>query len=102
MIHFKITHIVVLFLVLIYFHFFPTRLQLFHFIISSLKSGRSSLLLDLIVGLLYQVISLQVYKVQETLYSFYQTPVYFPMTLTFLSSSHLNLILVTVSLIRIT
>ncbi|GLT53719.1 hypothetical protein SLA2020_269720 [Shorea laevis] len=32
---------------------------LFHFIISSLKSGRSSCLLDVIVGLLYPVISLQ-------------------------------------------
>ncbi|RVX14579.1 Proteasome activator subunit 4 [Vitis vinifera] len=32
---------------------------LFHFIISSLKSGRSSYLLDVIVGLLYPVISLQ-------------------------------------------
>ncbi|XP_039119734.1 proteasome activator subunit 4 isoform X1 [Dioscorea cayenensis subsp. rotundata] len=32
---------------------------LFHFIISSLKSGRSSYLLDIIVGLLYPVISLQ-------------------------------------------
>ncbi|KAG9159869.1 hypothetical protein Leryth_007864 [Lithospermum erythrorhizon] len=32
---------------------------LFHFIISSLKSGRSSALLDVIVGLLYPVISLQ-------------------------------------------
>ncbi|XP_062168697.1 proteasome activator subunit 4-like isoform X2 [Alnus glutinosa] len=32
---------------------------LFHFIISSLKSGRSSFLLDVIVGLLYPVISLQ-------------------------------------------
>lgn len=32
---------------------------LFHFIISSLKSGRSSVLLDVIVGLLYPVISLQ-------------------------------------------
>ncbi|XP_059662328.1 proteasome activator subunit 4 isoform X2 [Cornus florida] len=32
---------------------------LFHFIISSLKSGRSSCLLDIIVGLLYPVISLQ-------------------------------------------
>lgn len=34
--------------------------QLFHFIISSLKSGRSSALLDVIVELLYPVISLQV------------------------------------------
>ncbi|XP_022716634.1 proteasome activator subunit 4 isoform X14 [Durio zibethinus] len=33
---------------------------LFHFIISTLKSGRSSYLLDVIVGLLYPVISLQV------------------------------------------
>ncbi|KAI0501736.1 hypothetical protein KFK09_016681 [Dendrobium nobile] len=33
--------------------------MLFHFIISSLKSGRSSYLLDVIVGLLYSVISLQ-------------------------------------------
>ncbi|XP_022716627.1 proteasome activator subunit 4 isoform X9 [Durio zibethinus] len=33
--------------------------QLFHFIISTLKSGRSSYLLDVIVGLLYPVISLQ-------------------------------------------
>ncbi|GKV36472.1 hypothetical protein SLEP1_g44600 [Rubroshorea leprosula] len=32
---------------------------LFHFIISALKSGRSSYLLDVIVGLLYPVISLQ-------------------------------------------
>ncbi|KAK9268815.1 hypothetical protein L1049_000579 [Liquidambar formosana] len=32
---------------------------LFHFIISSLKSGRSSYLMDIIVGLLYPVISLQ-------------------------------------------
>ncbi|KAG0468971.1 hypothetical protein HPP92_018299 [Vanilla planifolia] len=32
---------------------------LFHSIISSLKSGRSSLLLDIVVGLLYPVISLQ-------------------------------------------
>lgn len=32
---------------------------LFHFIVSSLKSGRSSYLLDVIVGLLYPVISLQ-------------------------------------------
>ncbi|XP_057983590.1 proteasome activator subunit 4 [Malania oleifera] len=32
---------------------------LFHFIISTLKSGRSSYLLDVIVGLLYPVISLQ-------------------------------------------
>ncbi|BFG33636.1 hypothetical protein CerSpe_199100 [Prunus speciosa] len=32
---------------------------LFHFIISSLKSGRASYLLDVIVGLLYPVISLQ-------------------------------------------
>lgn len=32
---------------------------LFHFIISSLKSGRSSVLLDVVVGLLYPVISLQ-------------------------------------------
>ncbi|KAM7499059.1 hypothetical protein LguiA_023473 [Lonicera macranthoides] len=32
---------------------------LFHFIIASLKSGRSSFLLDVIVGLLYPVISLQ-------------------------------------------
>ncbi|PON47216.1 Coatomer beta subunit [Parasponia andersonii] len=32
---------------------------LFHFIISSLKSGRSSYLLDVLVGLLYPVISLQ-------------------------------------------
>ncbi|CAL5335470.1 unnamed protein product [Camellia sinensis] len=32
---------------------------LFHFIISSLKSGRSSYLMDVIVGLLYPVISLQ-------------------------------------------
>eukprot|EP00262_Sarcandra_glabra_P003482 TRINITY_DN14214_c0_g1_i1.p1 TRINITY_DN14214_c0_g1~~TRINITY_DN14214_c0_g1_i1.p1 ORF type:complete len:1823 (-),score=279.41 TRINITY_DN14214_c0_g1_i1:199-5139(-) len=32
---------------------------MFHFIISSLKSGRSSFLLDIIVGLLYPVISLQ-------------------------------------------
>ncbi|VFQ82480.1 unnamed protein product [Cuscuta campestris] len=32
---------------------------LFHFIISSLKSGRSSVLLDVLVGLLYPVISLQ-------------------------------------------
>ncbi|XP_058208862.1 proteasome activator subunit 4 isoform X1 [Rhododendron vialii] len=32
---------------------------LFHFVISSLKSGRSSYLLDVIVGLLYPVISLQ-------------------------------------------
>ncbi|KAL8135505.1 hypothetical protein AgCh_010229 [Apium graveolens] len=31
----------------------------FHFVIASLKSGRSSLLLDVIVGLLYPVISLQ-------------------------------------------
>nr|XP_009762109.1 PREDICTED: proteasome activator subunit 4 isoform X1 [Nicotiana sylvestris] len=35
---------------------------LFHFIISSLKSGRSSVLLDVVVGLLYPVISLQVSK----------------------------------------
>ncbi|KAH9652580.1 proteasome activator subunit 4 [Citrus sinensis] len=34
--------------------------SLFHFIISTLKSGRSSCLLDIIVGLLYPVISLQV------------------------------------------
>ena len=34
--------------------------QLFHFMISSLKSGRSSALLDVIVELLYPVISLQV------------------------------------------
>ncbi|KAH9804503.1 proteasome activator subunit 4 [Citrus sinensis] len=33
--------------------------SLFHFIISTLKSGRSSCLLDIIVGLLYPVISLQ-------------------------------------------
>ncbi|KAK8926304.1 hypothetical protein KSP39_PZI018786 [Platanthera zijinensis] len=33
--------------------------MLFHFIISSLKSGRSSFLLDVIVGLLHSVISLQ-------------------------------------------
>lgn len=32
---------------------------IFHFIISSLKSGRSSVLLDVLVGLLYPVISLQ-------------------------------------------
>lgn len=32
---------------------------MFHFIISSLKSGRSSFLMDLVVGLLYPVISLQ-------------------------------------------
>lgn len=32
--------------------------------IASLKSGRSSLLLDVIVGLLYPIISLQVRKVQ--------------------------------------
>ncbi|XP_055822371.1 proteasome activator subunit 4 [Solanum dulcamara] len=32
---------------------------LFHFLISSLKSGRSSVLLDVVVGLLYPVISLQ-------------------------------------------
>ncbi|XP_047249355.1 proteasome activator subunit 4 [Capsicum annuum] len=32
---------------------------LFHFIVSSLKSGRSSVLLDVVVGLLYPVISLQ-------------------------------------------
>ncbi|XP_040985740.1 proteasome activator subunit 4-like isoform X1 [Juglans microcarpa x Juglans regia] len=32
---------------------------IFHFIISSLKSGRSSYLLDVVVGLLYPVISLQ-------------------------------------------
>lgn len=32
---------------------------IFHFIISSLKSGRSSFLLDILVGLLYPVISLQ-------------------------------------------
>ncbi|CAH9135204.1 unnamed protein product [Cuscuta epithymum] len=32
---------------------------LFHFVISSLKSGRSSVLLDVLVGLLYPVISLQ-------------------------------------------
>lgn len=38
-------------------------MQLFHFIISSLKSGRSSVLLDVVVGLLYPVISLQVSKV---------------------------------------
>lgn len=36
-----------------------TMEMLFHFIISSLKSGRSSFLLDVIVGLLYSVISLQ-------------------------------------------
>ncbi|KAH9652583.1 proteasome activator subunit 4 [Citrus sinensis] len=35
------------------------NLELFHFIISTLKSGRSSCLLDIIVGLLYPVISLQ-------------------------------------------
>ncbi|THG02735.1 hypothetical protein TEA_005426 [Camellia sinensis var. sinensis] len=35
------------------------RFNLFHFIISSLKSGRSSYLMDVIVGLLYPVISLQ-------------------------------------------
>lgn len=39
---------------------FPDCAQLFHFVISSLKSGRSSYLLDVIVGLLYPVISLQV------------------------------------------
>ncbi|KAF8409809.1 hypothetical protein HHK36_005888 [Tetracentron sinense] len=33
---------------------------MFHFIISSLKSGRSSCLLDIIVGVLYPVISLQI------------------------------------------
>lgn len=33
--------------------------SLFHFIISTLKSGRSSCLLDVVVGLLYPVISLQ-------------------------------------------
>lgn len=38
--------------------------QLFHFLISSMKSGRSSHLLDVIVGLLYPVISLQVCKTQ--------------------------------------
>ncbi|KAG1327349.1 putative Proteasome activator subunit 4 [Cocos nucifera] len=32
---------------------------MFHFIISSLKSGRSSVLLDIVVGLIYPVISLQ-------------------------------------------
>lgn len=39
-------------------------LQLFHFLISSMKSGRSSHLLDVIVGLLYPVISLQVCKTE--------------------------------------
>lgn len=39
--------------------FFGT-LQVFHFLISSLKSGRSSYMLDIIVKLLYPVISLQV------------------------------------------
>ncbi|XP_072991036.1 proteasome activator subunit 4 [Typha latifolia] len=32
---------------------------MFHFIISSLKSGRSSVLLDIVVGLLYPILSLQ-------------------------------------------
>lgn len=41
----------------------PECVQLFHFVISSLKSGRSSYLLDVIVGLLYPVISLQVGEV---------------------------------------
>lgn len=40
-------------------------MQLFYFIISSLKSGRSSVLLDVVVGLLYPVISLQVIKLQH-------------------------------------
>lgn len=39
---------------------FILHVQLFHFIISSLKSGRSSVLLDVLVELLYPVISLQV------------------------------------------
>lgn len=39
-------------------------MKLFHFIISSLKSGRASYLLDVIVGLLYPVISLQVSEVK--------------------------------------
>lgn len=38
--------------------------KLFHFIIASLKSGRSSYLLDVLVGLLYPVVSLQVDKVE--------------------------------------
>ncbi|XP_038972814.1 proteasome activator subunit 4 isoform X1 [Phoenix dactylifera] len=36
-----------------------TMETMFHFIISSLKSGRSSVLLDIVVGLIYPVISLQ-------------------------------------------
>lgn len=39
--------------------FFGT-LQVFHFLIASLKSGRSAYMLDIIVKLLYPVISLQV------------------------------------------
>lgn len=40
-------------------------MKLFHFIISSLKSGRSSYLVDVLVGLLYPVISLQVREVPK-------------------------------------
>ncbi|KAB1215015.1 Proteasome activator subunit 4 [Morella rubra] len=39
----------------------------FHFIISSLKSGRSSCLLDVIVRLLYPVLSLQVFVLMDNL-----------------------------------
>lgn len=44
------------------------QMQLLHFIISSLKSGRSSYLLDVIVGLLYPVISLQVWAIYLTVF----------------------------------
>lgn len=39
---------------------FFVSLQIFHFMIASLKSGRSSVLLDIIIELLYPVLSLQV------------------------------------------
>jgi len=39
---------------------FSFPLQIFHFIIASLKSGRSYVLLDIIIGLVYPILSLQV------------------------------------------
>jgi proteasome activator subunit 4 len=49
------------------FHFlfqaYAFLLQIFHFMIASLKSGRSSVLLDVIIGLFYPVLSLQVYNI---------------------------------------
>lgn len=43
-------------------YIFPSSvpLQIFHFMIASLKSGRSSVLLDIIIRLVYPILSLQV------------------------------------------